>query len=228
MRFMYQYPEVTGSAVDMLDCGPVADLARAAEAAGWSGFSFTEHPAGGARWLEAGGHQTLDPFVALGHVAAVTSRLRLFTYLTVVPYRNPLLLAKAATTVDRLSDGRFTLGVGTGYLKTEFFALGVEFDERNALFDEALDVLPLCWRGKPFTYHGHHFDARDIVTLPRPVQDPIPIWIGGNSRVTRQRATSTSPRQRAPRGSDRPTTSPRRFAICVNAPATAARSSTSV
>ena len=70
------------------------------------------------KWLAGGGHQTLDPFVALGHVAAVTTQLRLLTYLTVLPYRNPLLLAKAAASVDLLADGRFILGVGTGYLKS--------------------------------------------------------------------------------------------------------------
>ncbi|HEX3960632.1 MAG TPA: LLM class flavin-dependent oxidoreductase, partial [Trebonia sp.] len=89
-----------------------------------------------------GGHQTLDPFVALSYVAAVTSRLRLLTYLSVLPYRNPMLLAKAAASVDIVSDGRFILGAGVGYNKSEFHALGVDFDERNALFDEALDVLP--------------------------------------------------------------------------------------
>ena len=73
--------------------------------------------------------------------------MRLLTYFAVPPYRNPWLLAKAAATVDKLSDGSFILGVGTGYLKAEFFALGVDFDERNALFDEALDVLPLHWSG---------------------------------------------------------------------------------
>lgn len=171
----------------MLDSGDVATLAQAADAAGWDGFAFTEHPAPGARWLDNGGHQTLDPFVALGHVAAVTTRLRLFTYLSVVPYRNPLLLAKSAATVDRLSKGRLTLGVGTGYLKSEFFALGVDFDERNELFDETMEVLALHWKGEPFSYRGRHFDARDVVALPRPAQDPIPIWIGGNSQRTLRR-----------------------------------------
>jgi probable F420-dependent oxidoreductase len=184
---MYQYPETLGTGRDLLGAGPVAELAVAAEAAGWSGFAFTEHPAPGARWLDAGGHQTLDPFVALGHVAAVTTRLRLLTYLAVAPYRNPALLAKTAATVDKLSNGRFVLGLGTGYLKGEFRALGVDFDERNALFDEALDVLPLHWSGEPFSYHGRHFDARDTIGRPRPVQDPIPIWIGGNSALTRRR-----------------------------------------
>jgi probable F420-dependent oxidoreductase len=184
---MFQYPETTGRATDLLDSGPVADLAIAAEAAGWNGFAFTEHPVPGARWLDAGGHQSLDPFVALGHVAAVTQHLRLLTYLAVAPYRNPFLLAKAAMTVDKLSNGRFVLGVGTGYLKGEFRALGVDFDERNHLFDEMLDVLPLHWSGEAFSYSGTHFDARDAIGRPRPVQDPIPIWIGGNSRLTLRR-----------------------------------------
>src|SRR5262245_1390772 len=174
----------------MLDAGPVGDVAAAAEAAGWHGIAFTEHPMPGARWLDAGGHQSLDPFAALAHASAVTTRLRLLTNLAVVPYRNPFLLARAAATVDKLSNGRFILGAGTGYLKTEFRALGVDFDERNALFDEALDVLPRFWSGEPFSYRGRHFDARDVIALPRPVQNPIPIWIGGNSKLTLRRVAT--------------------------------------
>ena len=187
MEFMYAYPEKLGRDGDLLDAGPVHEVAAAAEGAGFMGFAFTEHPAPGARWLDAGGHQTLDPIVALSYAAAVTTRVRLLTYLAVVPYRNPLLLAKAAATVDKLSGGRFVLGVGTGYHKTEFFALGVDMDERNDLFDEALEVMPLHWSGEPFSYKGRHFEARDVLARPRPVQDPIPIWIGGNSKLTRRR-----------------------------------------
>ncbi len=187
MQYMLQYPDAHGVEVDLLDAGPVAELAIAAERAGWAGLSFTEHPAPGARWLDAGGHQTLDPFVALGAAAAVTTKIRLLTYLSVIPYRNPLLLAKAAATVDKLSNGRFTLGAGTGYLKGEFRALGIDFEQRNELFDEALDVLPLHWKGDSFSYAGKHFSARDVIARPRPVQDPIPIWIGGNSKLTLRR-----------------------------------------
>jgi probable F420-dependent oxidoreductase len=187
VQFLYQYPDFHGTAGDMLDAGSVTDVARAAEAAGWDGIAFTEHPAPSARWLEAGGHQALDPFVALAAAGAVTEHLRLLTFLTVVPYRNPALLAKTAATVDRVSSGRFTLGVGTGYLKSEFFALGVDFDERNALFDEALDVLPLHWSGEPFDYEGRHFNVRGAIGRPAPVQQPIPIWIGGNAPITRRR-----------------------------------------
>ena len=187
MRFMYQYPEVHGSEDDLRDAGPVPEVARAAEEAGFEGISFTEHPIPGARWLDAGGHQTLDPFIALAASAGATNRIRLLTCLAVAPYRNPFLLAKTAASLDIVSGGRFILGLGTGYHKTEFFALGVDFDERNALFDEALEVLPLHWRGEPFSYEGRHFNARDVIARPRPIQDPIPIWIGGNAQVTRRR-----------------------------------------
>jgi len=187
VKFILQYPEVGGLERDLLDCGEIGEVAAWAEAAGFDGLSLTEHPAPGANWLTHGGHQSLDPFVALAFAAAATERLRLLTYLAVVPYRNPLLLAKSAASLDRLSNGRFTLGVGTGYHKTEFFALGVDFDTRNELFDEALDVLPLAWSGDPFSYQGRHFDARGVVQRPRPAQQPIPIWIGGNSARSRRR-----------------------------------------
>jgi probable F420-dependent oxidoreductase len=188
MQFYFAYPEITGADDDMLDAGALDEVARALEQAGFDGLSLTEHPTPGARWLDNGGHQTLDPFVGRGFAAAVSNRLRLLTHLSVATYRNPFLLAKTAATVDKLSSGRMVLGIGVGYLKTEFFSLGVDFAERNALFDEVLDVLPLHWRGEPFSYKGLHFDARDVVARPRPVQDPIPIWIGGNARISRRRA----------------------------------------
>jgi probable F420-dependent oxidoreductase len=187
MRYLYQYPDFHGIEGDLLDAGPVAEVATTAEGASWGGLSFTEHPVPSARWLQTGGHQTLDPFVALGHAAAMTTRLRLLTYLAVAPYRNPSLLAKAAATVDKLSGGRFVLGLGTGYLRSEFRALGVDFEERNALFDEALDVLGQHWSGEVFSYSGRHFEIRDAIARPRPIQQPIPIWLGGNSRLTLRR-----------------------------------------
>src|SRR5215211_6328912 len=106
MQYLFQYPEISGMSADMMSAGNVARLAAWAEECGWSGFAFTEHPAPSVAWLESGGHQSLDPLVALAHVAAGTSRLRLLTYLTVLPYRNPSLLAKAAATADILSGGR--------------------------------------------------------------------------------------------------------------------------
>lgn len=186
MRFMFAYPQC-GHTGDLLDAGTIPEIARAAEAAGWHGIAFTDHPAPGVKWLENGGHQSLDPFVALGNAAAVTRELKLHTHLAVAPYRNPLLLAKSAATVDKLSQGRMILGLGAGYLRKEFKALGVNFDERNALMDEMLEVLPLHWSGKAFSYQGLHFDARELIALPAPVQQPIPVWIGGNSDLSLRR-----------------------------------------
>jgi probable F420-dependent oxidoreductase len=185
--FIFQFPETTGTEADMLEAGPLAEVAVACERAGFAAVALTEHPVPGARWLSSGGHQSLDPLVALGYVAGATTRLKLLTNLVVAPYRNPFLLAKAAATVDKLSGGRLILGLGAGYQKSEFFALGIDFEERNALFDEALDALPLHWGGEPFSFEGRHFNARDVIARPRPVQRPIPIWIGGNSRLSRRR-----------------------------------------
>src|SRR5437868_8045227 len=126
MRFLYHYPETTGSGADMLDAGAIPEVAARAEAAGFDGFSLTEHPVPGARWLEHGGHQSLDPLIALAAIAAATQRIRLVTHLVVAGYRNPFVLAKAAATVDIVSGGRLTLGLGAGYHKTEFHALGVD------------------------------------------------------------------------------------------------------
>ena len=103
----------------------IATVAAAAEAAGIHGFGFTDHPAPSQRWLEAGGHDALDPFVAMGFAAARTTTLRLIPNIVVLPYRNPFVVAKSGATLDLLSGGRFTLAVGVGYLKREFAALGI-------------------------------------------------------------------------------------------------------
>jgi probable F420-dependent oxidoreductase len=166
----------------------IAAVARAAETAGFAGFGFTDHPAPSRRWLEGGGHDAVDPFVALGFAAAHTTTLRLVPNIVVLPYRNPFLVAKAGATLDRLSDGRFTLAVGAGYLKSEFAALGVPYEERNQRFDEALEVIHLAWTSDEVTFEGRHFSARAVAAHPRPVTVPRPpIWIGGNSAAARQR-----------------------------------------
>jgi probable F420-dependent oxidoreductase len=166
----------------------LAELGASAEAAGFAAAYLSEHPAPSQAWREAGGHDALDPFVGLSFVAAATQSLRLLTSLVVIPYRNPFLLAKAVASLDVLSGGRVELGLGVGYHKREFAALGVVFDERNTLFDEALDVLPMAWSGEPVTYQGSHFSAAGVACQPVPAQNPHPpLWLGGNSMLTRRR-----------------------------------------
>jgi probable F420-dependent oxidoreductase len=163
-------------------------IAQAADEAGFAMIGYTDHPAPSAKWLDAGGHPTIDPFAGLAFVAAVTRRVRLMTYLAVLPYRNPLLLAKSIATVDRLSDGRFTLVAGSGYLRSEFTALGRPFESRNRLFEESISVIRSIFTDESFTFEGDGFAAVGVVERPRPVQIPHPpIWIGGTSRISRRR-----------------------------------------
>ncbi len=189
MRFTFTHPMHSHPYNPELATGSgIATVAAAAEAAGFHGFGFTDHPAPSQRWLESGGHDAVDPFVAMGYAAARTTTLRLIPNIVVLPYRNPFVVAKAGATLDLLSDGRFTLGVGVGYLKREFTALGVDFDERAALFEEALAVIRGIWTTDDFSYEGRHFSAKGITAHPRPVSTPHPpIWIGGNTSAARKR-----------------------------------------
>jgi probable F420-dependent oxidoreductase len=186
MKFILQYPEPIGIETDFFTGGEVGEVALAAEDAGFDVFAMTEHPIPGARWAANGGHQCLDPLIGLTYAGARTRTIQLLTYLVIAAYRNPFLLAKSAASVDLLSNGRLILGIGAGYQKSEFFALGAPFEQRGALLDEALEVLPLHWSGEPFDYKGHHFDARHVIGLPKP-QRQIPIWIGGNAAPTLRR-----------------------------------------
>ncbi|MCW2580077.1 MAG: hypothetical protein JWR82_1678 [Blastococcus sp.] len=189
MRFTVEHPVgQPGCAPELYQQEGLAAFVRAAEEAGFDAVAFTEHPAPSLKWLQAGGHESLDPLAALAFAAAVTTRIRLMTYLLVLPYRNPLITAKMIATVDLLSKGRLIVGAGGGYLKSEFFALGVDFDERGALFDEAIDVIRELWAGDSLSFEGRHFTARGQVSAPAPVQRPHPpLWIGGNGRNARRR-----------------------------------------
>lgn len=189
MRFTMTYPMMARPyAAELLTGAGVGRLARAAEDAGFDGFGFTDHPAPTHRWLQAGGHDALDPFAALSFVAAVTANLRLIPNIVVLPYRNPFIVAKACATLDALSGGRFTLAVGTGYLKGEYAALGVDYEARNELFDEAIAVIKGVWATDDFAFEGRSFSARGQSANPKPAH--VPIWVGGNSRLSRRRVAA--------------------------------------
>jgi probable F420-dependent oxidoreductase len=190
MKFTVDYPIVTACYDPALvTAAGMTRVAQAAEEYGYDAISFSEHPAPSAKWLNAGGHESLDQTSALAFCAAVTSRVRLMTYLLVLPYHNPFLAAKALSTVDLLSGGRLTVVAGTGYLRSEFLALNVDMDLRNELFDESLEVLRGAWNEVPFAYQGKHFTARGVASLPGPAQaGGPPVLIGGNSARARARA----------------------------------------
>jgi probable F420-dependent oxidoreductase len=174
---------------EFLSSAALTTMARAAEASGFDAVFVTDHPCPGDDWLAHGGHHALDPFVALAFCAAATTRLRLHTNLYIAAYRNPLLSAKTVASLDALSGGRVILGIGAGYLEPEFAALGVGFDERNDLTDEAIGVMKAAWTGKSVQFAGRHFQAPGNTMLPSPVQRPHPpIWIGGNSKRAIRRA----------------------------------------
>jgi len=178
MRFSLHAPlgEITPGQFQNMDA--VRKIAAGLEAAGIDAGYVTDHPAPSAEWLHANGHDALDPFTALAFLAAASTRLLLHTYVAVLPYRSPFITAKAAATLQVLSGGRLILGAGAGYQKIEFDALGVDFHRRGALFDEALEVIDLAWRGGAVVKQGSNFNA--IGNEPRPVPSPRPpIWIGG-------------------------------------------------
>ena len=136
--------------------------------------------------MHSGGHDALDPFVALAFCAAMTERIRLIPNIVVLPYRHPLIVAKMVATLDTLSEGRFTLAVATGYLRGEYKALGVDFEQRNELFDQSVEVIRGVWSDDEFTYEGAGIAATGLAANPKPFPLP-PLWIGGNSRQSRRR-----------------------------------------
>lgn len=187
MKFTLAIPlgDITPGQFQSLEA--IREMSVALETAGADACYLTDHPAPDAAWLHANGHDALDPFAAFGFVAAATTRLRMHTNIVVMAYRNPFLTAKSAATVQVLSGGRLILGVGAGYQKGEFEALGVDFHKRGKLFDEALEVIRLAWGGGPVEYKGMHFTASGNEPRPAPTPAP-PIWIGGGSDKAVERA----------------------------------------
>jgi probable F420-dependent oxidoreductase len=169
----------------------VATMATAIERAGFDACSVTDHPFPTASWINTGGHHTLDPFVTLSFAAAATTRLRLHTNVYIPAYRSPFITAKGAVTLDVLSGGRLIFGVGAGYLKEEFEALGVPFAGRGRRLDETLDLIKRCWSGEEIHATGDGWTAVGNFTRPLPASIPHPpVWVGGNSAAARRRAVA--------------------------------------
>jgi probable F420-dependent oxidoreductase len=174
---------------EFLSMEAVAEVGAAVERAGFYGALVTDHPCPTGRWLDAGGHHAQDPFVMLSLFAAATKKVRLQTGIIVLPYRNPFILARSIATLDRFSNGRVTLGVGAGYLKGEYRALGVDFEQRNELMDEYLRALRVSLGGEEFTFEGTGYQALGNRIQPGPIQTPHPpLLVGGNAKRAIRRA----------------------------------------
>jgi probable F420-dependent oxidoreductase len=128
-----------------------------------------------------------DPFATIGALAAVTERLRFSIGILIAPLREPLGLAKSAATLAVLSEGRFALGAGVGWMREEFDVLRLPFERRGQIFDEQIEVLRKLWRGGAVEHHGTFYDFPPLYLSPVPPA-PIPIWLGGDSPPALRRA----------------------------------------
>jgi probable F420-dependent oxidoreductase len=129
-----------------------------------------------------------DPLVWLAFVAGSAPSLRLGTAVLVLPQRNPLTTAKEAATLDAMSQGRVILGVGVGWLREEFDALGVPFAQRGRRMDEAIEVMRGLWSQEEFGFQGRDYHFAPVHSAPKPASSTVPIHIGGYSEPAAERA----------------------------------------
>ena len=129
-----------------------------------------------------------DPLIWLAYVGAVAPTLQLGTCILIVPQRNPVVLAKELATLDVLTDGRVELGLGVGWLREEFDALGIPWERRGARNDEYVAAMRALWAGPHAEYHGDFVDFDPVTCSPRPVNGSIPIMVGGDTPVAIRRA----------------------------------------
>ncbi len=199
MDFGVVLPNLGGTA----DPGALLHLARRVEQLGYNSLWVSDHvvlpvrvesrypysPAGtlGLQPEE----DLLEPFTTLTFLAGATQRVRLCISVQVLPYRHPVLNAKMVATLDVLSGGRFIFGVGVGWIKEEFDALGADYNNRGPVTDEHLKIYKALCSQEELSYQGVHYQVEGIKFFPKPIQMPHPpIWVGGNSRRALLRAAT--------------------------------------
>ena len=178
-------------ATDSID---VADIAARAEAAGFESIWLPEHPVmpvnPASRYpgtpdgsIPPAMSDLADPYIALARASAVTNAIKLGTGITLIPERNPLVLAGAISTLDRFSGGRFILGIGAGWLREETEIMGGDFDHRWTQTREAIAVMRALWTQDAAEYHGRYYDFPPVQCNPKPAQaGGPPVILGGNAR----------------------------------------------
>jgi len=205
MRFgLYLIGRVTGNApaATIADPAFLAPFAQRAEALGFDSLFFADHivyPAAKSEpypYTESGAYpydnpdmQLAEPMALCAYLAACTTTLHFGTAVLVLPQRHPMLLAKQTATIDRMSGGRLELGVGAGWLRDEFDALGYDFDGRGARTDEYIEVMRALWRQPVASFDGPTVRFRDVKLTTHPVQPGgVKIIVGGHSAPALGRA----------------------------------------
>lgn len=164
----------------------IARAARHAEELGYAGVWVSDHVVQPAS-QDYPSPYLFDPIVTLTWAAAVTDTIGLGTSVLVAPQHAPLEMANTLASLDALSGGRLTVGVGVGWSAGEFEALGQSFHDRGKRLDEILDLWRTVWRDDPATFGGRHVSFEDLRVLPKPAHD-IAIWVGGSGAAARRRA----------------------------------------
>ncbi len=167
----------------------LAAIARAADESGFWYVAVCDHIAIPTEQADAMGTSWWDTVATLGWLAGITSRTRLLSHIYVLPFRHPLVTAKAFSTLDAVSGGRVILGVGAGHVEREFDALGLDFTDRGALLDEAIDGVRAAFADEFPTIEGPTWKVEGLGQRPRPVQaGGPPVWVGGSSKAALRRA----------------------------------------
>jgi probable F420-dependent oxidoreductase len=173
----------------MASAEAIVTVAQQAEALGFDSVWVTDHIVIPHSAIPRFGEAFFELFATLAYVAGKTRRVRLGTSVIILPYRNPLFMAKALATIDVLSGGRLIVGAAVGWLAEEFEALGIPFKERGARSNEALKIMKLLWTETEPKFEGRFFKFAGITAEPKPLQKPHPpIWIGGSSTAALKRA----------------------------------------
>jgi len=175
-------------------------FAKRADELGFESLLLGDHivlPTGGSHgypytadgsFIRASETPFLEMMTLLGYIAACTGTIKIGTTVIILPYRNPVVMAKMYASLDVLSEGRIICGVGVGWLEKEFETLGVPFAQRGVMSDEFIEIFKVLWTEPDPSYHGRFYQFDGIQFYPKPVQKPhIPIWIGGHTRAALRR-----------------------------------------
>lgn len=169
--------------------GELAEIARAADRAGFAYLASCDHVAIPRRLAAAMSTVWYDPVATLSFLAGITEHVLLLSHVAVVGLRHPLVSAKQYATLDHLSGGRLVLGVGAGHVQEEFDVLGANFGLRGPVLDETIDALRAALGQEEYPeFNGERFSFSGLGQKPRPVQRQVPLWVGGSSPAAVRRA----------------------------------------